>query len=185
MQKKIDILTDLISKSALKPTQKQLAYDCLGEIVMRFNILEDKYQKRIKSDNSIKSDFTDYFDRIVTVSRLLGVSEQDLFSLKYKYSNWILSNISEIKRQLTFYDLKQMFFYLEMYENCYDSKMPEDLSELKKFILEPLSISEENFNEALKNALIELKNTGKVSEIIKLGWFKNLCGNIKTSYLCQ
>lgn len=183
MQKKIDILSDLINKSGLSITQKQLAFDSIGEIVSKYNISEAKYLNRIKSDHKIRHDFYDYFDRAKICLHLLGINDLDLMKLNYKYISWINANLYEFKAQLTFYSLNQIMYYLELYENCYDGKIPDDLCEFKAFILEPFEIKESSFDEAYRNALIEFKNTGNQPEILKIGWFKQLTGKIKTSYL--
>ena len=185
MQKKIDKLIYIINNSLMKLSDKNACFELLSEMIQRYNYNEIMYHKRLKCDLKIKSDFIDYFDRATTILYLHGWSENEIMGLNFKYYSWLIEHLKEYKKQLTQYAINQIVFYLELYENCYDCKLPENVSELKKFILEPFEIEEETFDIAYKNALNDFKNTGKISEILKIGWLKELTGQIKTTYLIK
>lgn len=179
MQNNINTLIDLINNSGLKPTQKKLGFSCLEKITANYNIIESKYQARIKQDHKIKSDFFDWADRVVTLNYILDISELDLLELNYNYTEWIKSNLGSITKSLSFEAIKQIFFNLKMYQICYNDEMPHDMKELKRFILEPLEITEENFDEEFKKALFNYKIGDKEPEIMKVGWFKEITNKIK------
>jgi len=180
MQNKTDILISLINESGLKPKQKTLAFDCIAKIVTQYNLIEGKYQRRIKQDNKIKSDFIDYYDRVYTLLYILNINELDVIGLNYKYTEWVKQNIGDSTKQLSFDAIEKIFAYLELYENCYDGKIPDNMQNLKSFILEPLNITEENFQESLKQALHQFTKDHIVTDIIKIGWAKEIMGCIKT-----
>jgi len=179
MQNKIDILSDLINKSGLKVSQKKLAFSVIADIVLKINIIDGKYQQRIKQDHKIKKDFFDYWDSVSELFYMMDISELDILSLNYKYSEWIRENIDSLKN-LTFNAVQQLQVNLLFYETCYDGKLPESVKDLKDFLLEPLEIKEENYNEALKAALKQFTKDHIMTDIIKIGWIKDLNGKIKT-----
>jgi len=177
MQKRTDILTSLIADLGLKLKQKELAFKMLSEIITQYNILEGNYQRWVKAKQKIKSDFVDYYDRVYTLLYILNITEQDIFSLNYKYTEWIKKNEADLSPTFTMSAAKELFYYLEMFENCWN-KMPENMKELKVFILEPFNVEEENFDAAMLAALNEFKITGKINEFLKLGFFKELFGKV-------
>jgi hypothetical protein len=178
MQEKINIITDLIDKSGLKLAQKNLAFKIIDKIVADFNILEHNYQNRIKFDYKIKNDFIDYYDRVATLLYLLGIGEMQIFNLKYKYAKWIIENSSDIKSNLNYNSLEKLLSSLELYEIAYN-KQPDSLQELKDFLLVPIKIKEENFEAELKAALKQYSKDHIMTEIIQIGWAKDLMGKIK------
>jgi hypothetical protein len=179
MQKKIDILTDLINKSGLKPSQKKLAFDLISDMVTDYNVMETRYQKRIKTDHDIKTDFIDYFDRAKTLLYILGITDFELYQFQYRFTNWITEHISESAKELSFNSLLAIGDYLKFYEACYDGKLPKNMNELKRFIVEPLKITEETFELEYEKALKEFAITKIPNEIIKLGWFKKVHGKVE------
>jgi len=178
MQKKINTLTDLVSKSGLKPTQKQLAFNIIAEIVLKYNLLERDYQKRIKQDGKIKSEFTDYFDRVYTLLLLCGITEIDVYNLNYEYSRWIQDRQEndEILHQLDFISLQQLFGYIRLYHMAYN-KLPLSMIDLRQFILEPMEV-EKDFDTAFENALRQFKKDLVPTEILKVGWAKSIMDKI-------
>jgi hypothetical protein len=67
MQKKIDIIIKCVSESTMKLSVKNLILKLFEEIIIQYNLIENKYQQRIKRDNKIKSDFIDYYDKVGTL----------------------------------------------------------------------------------------------------------------------
>lgn len=178
-QQQIDILTDLINKSGLKPTQKKLSFDIIADFVTQFNILEGKYQQRMKFDLKLKTDFIDWADRMYTIANIMQISEVDLLKFKFKYLDW-LTKFPPAKTA-TFFSLQQLSVYLEMFESCYN-RLPNDVKELKNFVLDPLEVKEENFEAAVKQAFIDFykdKFNVKAKEIIQLAWIKDVFGIVK------
>jgi hypothetical protein len=178
IQFEVDNLIAIINETGLKPSRKKFAFDMVGKIVTKFNIIENKYQKRIKQDHEIKNDFIDYFDRAKTILYILGINDLELFSFKYHFTNWIKEHIGETVKDFTFNSIIDLSHYLMMYEACYDGKLPTDISDLKKFILEPLKITEDTFELEYQKALKEFGKTKKINEVLRLGWFKNVTGKI-------
>src|ERR1035437_375906 len=178
MQKSVDILIDLVNKSGLKLSQKTLAFDLSSKIIFKYNKIECDYNKRINKDNKIKSDFYDYYDSVFSLFFMMDITELDILSLNYKYCNWIKENVSDLKK-LTFNSIQQLELNLLFYETCYDNKLPDSVSDLKDFLLEPLEIKEENYNEALKSALKQFTKNHIMTDIIRIGWIKDINGKIK------
>ena len=178
MQDKIDILISLINESGLKPSKKKLAFNIVSDIVLKYNLNEAKYQKRIKQDNNIKSDFIDYYDSVDTLLYLMNITELDIMEFNYKYVQWIRDNIENMK-ELTFKAIQTISLNLLFFESCYDGKLPESVKELKDFMLEPLGIKEENYTEALKVALKKFTIDHIVTDIMRIGWIKDVKGLIK------
>ena len=179
MQEKINILTELIQKSGLKPTQKNLAFKILSDIVVKYNISENKYYNRVKQDQKIKKDFTDYFDRVYLLLKLMGISELDIFELNYKFFDWIFRAVknNETTENLSYNAIKQLEYYLLIFQECYN-KLPDNMEELKKFILEPLEITEDTLDAEYNKALKHLNKTKEILPILKIGFFKELQGKI-------
>jgi hypothetical protein len=178
MQQKVDILIDLLNKSGLKLSQKQLAFNIVADIVSKYNVNEAKYHQRIKQDNKIKTDFIDYYDSVFCLLYMQGINETDIMSLNYKYCEWIKENIDSLK-SLTFHAIEQLELNLLFYESSYNGKLPESVKSLKDFILEQLEIKEENYNEALKAALKQFTKDHITTDIIRIGWIKEVNGRIK------
>jgi hypothetical protein len=178
IQTEIDNLLNLINESGLKANRKKFAFDMVGKIVFKFNLLENKYQKRINQDHKIQNDFIDYFDRAKTILFILGINDLELFSFKYHFTNWIKTHIGETVKDFTFNSMIDLCYFLQMYEASYDGQLPKDMNELRRFILEPLKITEETFELEYQKALKEFAKTKQLSEILRCGWFKNLNGKI-------
>jgi hypothetical protein len=179
MQKQIDILTDLVNKSGLKPSQKKLAFNLIGEMVGEYNSIEQKYQQRIRANYDIRKDFIDYFDRAKTMLYILGVSDFELYKFQFRFTNWIMEHINESAKEISFNSIIIIEDYLKFYEACYDGSLPKSMNELKRFIMEPLKITEETFELEYDKALREFGITKKPNEILKLGWFKKVHGRVE------
>ena len=112
MQNKTDLLISLINESSgLKPKQRKLAFDCIEKIITQYNIIEGKYQRRIKQDVKFKSDFTDYYDRLHSLLYILNINELDIIGLNYKYTEWVKQNIGDSTKQLSFDAIEKIFAY--------------------------------------------------------------------------
>ena len=179
MQDKINILSDLLQKSGLKPTQKSLAFKMLSDIVTNYNINENKYYNRVKQDLKLKKDFTEYFDRVYLLLKLMGISELEVFELNYKFVDWILTAIkhNETAENMSYNTIKQLEYYLLIFETCYN-RLPTNMPELKKFILESIETDTDDFDSEYKKALDVLRETKQILPILQIGFFKELQGKL-------
>jgi hypothetical protein len=111
--------------------------------------------------------------------QLMGISELDIFELNYNYFSWIFTAVknNETNDNLSYSAIKQLEYYLMIFQECYN-KLPDNMAELKIFILEPLEITEETLDAEYKKALDHLVKTKETLPILKIGFFKELQGKI-------
>lgn len=173
MQNKINILLETISKSSMNIKQKDLAFKMIGDIVLKYNLLDRDYKSRLKKDTKCKIDFIDYADRCQLILMILGVNSNDVEMFNFNYFSWVIENLGSVKKEFTFNSIKELLAYLQIFEMSYD-RLPLDLTELKQSILSELNTSEEEFEQNLNESFKTLKIGQQVPEIVKFSWFKHL-----------
>ena len=179
-QERLEILSEIITECNMKPKQRKLVNDIIKELVFEVNKANNDYNNRIKRDYNIKSkDFIDYQDRIHLLLYILNVSESQIVTLNFKYVIWVKKHINEISKEMSVNSIEQLFNSLLLYECSYDDKMPADIAELKQFLLEPLKITEKDYDIEYQKALEHFKKTGDKKEILTLGWAKQLFNKIQ------
>jgi len=138
MQDKINILTDLL-KSLKSERQRNYAIKLLGEIIAVINNQSaEVIELTERKFNILPGDGEHELDKYITLLKIFGFSQVLISLLSNEFLDFMLIHRNQLTSNPTQNNIQRIQWFYNQFEFENDRK-PEDLDELKKYIIEATS----------------------------------------------
>lgn len=125
MQKKVDILVDIINKiPSIK--QRKYAYELLQDIVS-IQLKQSAYIDNLESEQPGE------IDKYVALLRVYGFTQENISLLNNETIWFVFTNINQLKDRPTYSQLYNIQIWMGIFKNEFN-RIPDSITELAKYM---------------------------------------------------